>query len=148
MDTANVQQIRNQLVRILRRGGRPAELVTYTPEFVDLVWPVEAGMPRQGIHDRAILAHRLLTAAVATLDQPHSEATGIMLCLWPGTLALTLDQRRERAARLFGVQPGTFRRPAHEGHLLLNLSLEIYLRVRDRHDRRRTLPTAEHGGVA
>ncbi|WP_239395031.1 hypothetical protein, partial [Frankia sp. CiP3] len=65
MDTANVQQIRNQLVRILRRGGRPAELVTYTPEFVDLVWPVEAGMPRQGIHDRAILAHRLLTAAVA-----------------------------------------------------------------------------------
>jgi hypothetical protein len=148
METATMQQIHDQLVRMLRRGGRPAELITYTPEFVDLLCPAEDGMPRQAVHDRAIHAHRMLTAAVATLDQPHSEAMGIMMCLWPGTLALTLDQRRERAARLFGVQPGTFRRPTHEGHLLLNLSLELYLRVRDRHDRRRTLPTADHGGLA
>ncbi len=141
MNTTNVQQIQNHLGRTLRRGGRPAELITYAPEFVDLVWPAETGMPRQTIHDRAIHAHRLLTAAVAALEQPHSEAMGIMLCLWPGTLGLSLDQRRERAARLFGVQPDTFRRPAHEGHLVLNLALEIYQRVQERHDRRRTLPT-------
>ncbi|WP_157180419.1 hypothetical protein [Protofrankia coriariae] len=147
METATAQQIHNQLIRMLRRGGRPAELITYAPEFVDLVWPAEAGMPRQAIHDRALRAHRMLTAAVAAMEQPHSEAIGIMLCLWPGTLGLTLDQRRERAARLFGIQSDTFRRSAHEGRLVLNLSLEIYQRVRDRHDRRRTLPTADHDGA-
>ncbi len=55
---------------------------------------------------------------------------------------------RTGRARLYGVQPETFRRAPHEGHLLFKLSLEIYQRIRERHERRRTLPMTEQDGAA
>ncbi|WP_131745259.1 hypothetical protein [Frankia sp. Cppng1_Ct_nod] len=105
-------------------------------------------MPRRSIHDRAISTHRILTAAVAALDPTDHEAIGLMLCLWPRTRRLTPEQRRAQAADLYGIQPETFRRPTHEGHLLLNLAIELYQRIRDRHERRRTLPMTEEDGAA
>ncbi len=148
MDTPSVQHIKKQLVPVLRHGARPADLIAYTPEFVNLICPAEPGMPRQALDDRALATHRILTAAVAALDPPDHEAIGLMLCLWPRTRRLTLDQRRAQAADLYGIQPDTFRRPTHEGHLLLNLAIELYQRIRDRHERRRTLPMEEEDGAA
>jgi hypothetical protein len=50
----------------------------------------------------------------------------IMLCLTPGN-HVTLERRREQAAGLMGVQPGTFRRTRGRGDsLLLDVAVEIY----------------------
>jgi hypothetical protein len=60
------------------------------------------------------------------LDPPGREAIMIMMGRRPGTRDLTLDRRRELAARLYHVQPGTFRREAHQSMLLWDLTMEIY----------------------
>jgi hypothetical protein len=127
-DRFDVEALLVQLRRSFRHGARAAQLVSRTPELVDLLRPARKGGTGT-VYDRALAAEREIGEAVAGMDPPADAALGYLLCLRPGTLGVRLERRREQAARLFEVTPETFRRrDRHETMLVLGLGLELYRR--------------------
>jgi len=126
--------VQKGLKRALRKGARASRLVLYTPDVVDLLVPEDSGRSddeshasqEPSIHRRALIAERIIRAAIERIGGADAEALMILLSLRPGTLGLTLDSRRQAAARLVGVRAETFRRKNHEGLMIWDLAMEIW----------------------
>jgi hypothetical protein len=125
----DVDALRGQLRAALPHGVRAAQLCDHTPTLIDLLCPAVPSDPAT-LADRAITAERIISDAAAAMDSPGDEAVRIMLRLAPGTRYHGVENRRERAARLFHIEAGTFRRGHREGALLFDLAVEIYRRRR------------------
>jgi hypothetical protein len=121
-----IEAIRVELHRALRHGGRAAHLVKYAPSLVEMLCPpAQRDRPP---HERALLAEEAIRSAIDSLGG-RADVLAVVLGLSPGTLELTLEQRRQRAASALGMLPATFRRDRHEGLLLWDLATEIYRRA-------------------
>lgn len=114
-----------ELRRALRHGARASRLVRYSPELVEMLCPADQ-RPDLTVFDRARRTEELLRRAISAIGGSYGEAAAILLCLAPGTLGLTLEQRRQRAGQLLGKLPDTFRRARHEGLLLWDLVGEVW----------------------
>jgi hypothetical protein len=123
-----IEAIRADLGRAMRHGGRAAHLVRYAPGLVDLLCP--APQYDRPPHERALVAEEMIRSAIGSLGG-RAEVLATVLGLSPGTLELTLEERRQRAAAALGILPATFRRDRHEGLLLWDLATEIYRRARE-----------------
>jgi hypothetical protein len=125
-DGLTIEAIRVELHRALRHGGRAAHLVKYAPSLVEMLCPpVQRDRPP---HERALLAEEAIRSAIGSLGD-RADVLAVVLGLSPGTLELTLEARRQRAASALGMLPATFRRDRHEGLLLWDLATEIYRRA-------------------
>lgn len=124
----DIEALHTELRRVLRHGARAARLVHYSPELVELLLPEDAS-PRLTIYDRAIQVEDVLRQAIQTVGGIEGDALMILFCFEPGTLGLTLEQRRQQAGELFGLLPGTFRRDRWEGMLLWEVGVEVYRRL-------------------
>jgi hypothetical protein len=136
------EAVQKELKRALRKGARASRLVLYSRDLVELLvpassTPAEAGIAGQqsaaeksdapvGIHDRAIAAEGIIRDAIERIGGSSGEALHTIFCLKPGTLGLTLEQRRQMAGELLGMQGETFRRYRHEGLLIWDLAMEVY----------------------
>jgi len=130
-DCFTIEGIRAELRRALRHGGRAAHLVEYAPGLVALLCPAQhRGRPP---HERALVTEEMIRSAISALGG-RADVLAIVLGLAPGTLELTLEERRRRAAAALDILPATFRRDRHEGLLLWDLATEIYRRADDRED--------------
>ncbi len=119
--------LRTELQRALRHGTRAASLVAHTG-LVDLLYP--AGPDGLHIVDRAIRTAAFIAETITSLDAPSNTIMAIMLCLKPGTSRMTLAIRREHAASMLSIQPGTFRcEKQHEQAFVTELALALYQRA-------------------
>jgi len=110
------------LRRAFRKGAHAAELLTYTPDVIDMVCPG----PPETIYERAVRAEHAITAAVEAMEPPRDAIMGTLLCLRPRTMGVALDRRRAQAARAAGVTTETFRRERqHEQVIVLDLALRL-----------------------
>jgi hypothetical protein len=109
----------------VRRGARAARLVEHVPEIIELLYPA-ADHPHLSQHTRAIQVEADIRHAVDNdIGGAPGEALAAILCLRPGTVGRTLEDRRQIAGNYFHLQGGTFRRDRHEGALLLDLAIEL-----------------------
>jgi hypothetical protein len=127
-DDFTIEAIRADLGRAMRHGGRAAHLVRYTPGLVELLCPAE--QIDRPPHERALVAEEMIRSGIGALGG-GAEVLSTVLGLSPGTLGLTLEERRQRAAAELGILPATFRRDRHEGLLLWDLATEIYRLARE-----------------
>jgi hypothetical protein len=104
---------------------RASRLVRYSPELIELVQPVSED-PGLSVYDRALKTEQVIRQAIDTIGGPEAEALLILFCLKPGTTGMNLETRRQHAAELLGILPGTLRRERHEGRLLWDLAMEVY----------------------
>ncbi len=119
------EALHRELRRALRYGARASRLVRFTPELVELLFPPNEHV-ETSIHDRAISTENLIRQGIEQVGGTNAEALSIILCLVPGTLRTTLEERRRQAAELLDILPDTFRRERHEGLLLWDLAMEVY----------------------
>jgi hypothetical protein len=70
---------------------------------------------------------QLIREAIEHIGGPEAEALSILLCLKPGTTGMNLETRRQHAAELLGILPDTLRRERHEGLLLWDVAVEVYI---------------------
>jgi hypothetical protein len=140
------EAVQRELKRALRKGARASRLVLYFRDLVELLVPEpsassEVGIADHGstaersdapvgIHDQAIAAEAIIREAIERIGGSSGEALRTIFCLKPGTLGLTLEQRRQMAGELLGMRGETFRRDRHEGLLIWDLAMEVYGRVR------------------
>ena len=139
-----IEAIHAQLVRALRHGGRAAHLVRYAPGLVDLMCP--AGKHQRPPHERALVTEDAIRSAIRSLGG-RADVLAVVLGLAPGTLELTLEERRQRAAAVLGILPATFRRDRHEGLLLWDLATEIYRRADEGGAGQEPGPVGRGGGL-
>lgn len=108
-----------------RWGVRVWRLVHYAPQVVELLFPA-AHYPGLSVHDRAIAVEKLTRAAVDCIGGDAGHVLAITLCLAPGTLGCTLDERRRLAAEYLGILQDTWERGWREDRLFHDLVMEIY----------------------
>lgn len=113
------------LRRALFYGVRASQLLRYTPDLIDLLYP-KGAYPQMNEHDRALHTEMLIRRAVASIGGLSGDALATMLCLSPGLVGRPLTDRRRIAADLFHRQPRTFYRGRYEKDLLYDLAVEIY----------------------
>lgn len=121
----NVDALFAGLGRALFYGARASQLLQYTSEIVDLLYPREA-YPWMNDHDRALSAERLIRQAIAVIGGLSGDALAAMLCLSPGLVGRPLADRRRIAASLFHRQPRTFCRGRYQKDLFYDLAVVIY----------------------
>lgn len=121
----NIEALHRYLRACLRHGARASRLLRYTPEIIDLLYP-ETDHPNIDRHDRALLVEADIRRGIDTIGGDAGHAIATVLCLPPGTLGRTLEDRRHIAAYHLGINADTFRRHWHEGALLFDLAIEIY----------------------
>jgi hypothetical protein len=119
------EALQESLRRSLRRGARASRLVRYSQELIELVEPASES-PEPTVYDRALKTEQVIRAGIDAIGGPEAEALLILFCLKPGTTGMNLETRRQHAAELLGILPGTLRRERHEGRLLWDLAMEIY----------------------
>jgi len=120
------EAVQKELKRALRKGAQASRLVRFSQSLVDLLVPAHLGGPEIAIHDRAIAAEQLIREGISAIGGASGEALTNILCLKPGTLDLTLEQRRQAAGALLGMEGETFRRDRHEGLLIWDLAMSVY----------------------
>jgi len=108
-----------------RLGVRVWRLVHHTPRVIELLFPA-AHYPGLSVHDRAIAVEKLTRDAVDSIGGDAGHALAITLCLLPGTLGHTLDERRRLAAAHLGISQDTWERGWREDRLFHDLVMEIY----------------------
>lgn len=121
----DLEALHRELRRSLRYGLRASRLIRYCPEFVELVLPAQ-DYHELSLPERAITVEQLIREAIDSIGGPEAEALLILFCLKPGTTGMNLETRRQYAADLLGILPGTLRRERHEGRMLWDLTVEIY----------------------
>jgi hypothetical protein len=130
IDMAGTQPLDIEMLHVAfkearRLGVRVWRLVHYTPHVVELLFPA-ARYPGISLHDRAIAVEQLTRDAVASIGGEVGHALAITLCLLPGTLGCTLDERRRLAATHLGILQDTWERGWREERLFHDLVMEIY----------------------
>lgn len=121
----DVEKLHQFLKDALRRGARAARLIQHVPGIVDLLYPADQ-YSHLNQHQRALCVEADIRHAIdEDIGGAAGEAVATILCLRPGTLGRTLEDRRRVGATYLGLEPGTFRRDRHEGALLLDLAVEI-----------------------
>jgi len=121
----DVEKLHRYLKNSVRHGARAARLVEHVPEIVELLYPA-AQWPHLSQHERALSVEADIRRAVdEDIGGAPGEALATILCLRPGTVGRTLEDRRRVAAAYLGMEGGTFRRDRHEGALLLDVAVEI-----------------------
>lgn len=108
-----------------RLGVRVWRLVHHTPHVIELLFPA-AQYPGLSVYDRAIAVEKLTRDAVDSIGGDVGHALAITLCLLPGTLGQTLDERRRLAAAHLGILQDTWERGWREDRLFHDLVMEIY----------------------
>jgi hypothetical protein len=108
-----------------RLGVRVWRLVHHTPHVIELLFPA-THYPGLSVHDRAIAVEKLTRDAVDSIGGDVGHALAITLCLLPGTLGQTLDERRRLAAAHLGILQDTWERGWREDRLFHDLVMEIY----------------------
>lgn len=78
--------------------------------------------------DRAFRAENLIRASIERIGGDEARALLIVTGLAAGMHGRILEQRRQAAAEMIGVLPGTFRRANHEGLMLWDLAVELCAR--------------------
>jgi hypothetical protein len=120
-----VKRLHQYLKDTLRRGARAARLIQHVPGIIDLLYPPDQ-YPHLSRHQRALCVEEDIRRAIdEDIGGAAGEAVATILCLRPGTLGRTLEDRRRVGATYLDLEPGTFRRDRHEGALLLDLAVEI-----------------------
>ena len=132
----DIEDLHHHLRDALRHGARASRLLRYTPAIIELLCPA-ADHPDLNEYDRAIAAESLIRHAIDAIGGNPGHAIATVLCLPPGTLGRTLEDRRRIAAGYLDIEADTFRRYPHEKTLLFDLAIEIY-----RHH------TTNHAGIA
>lgn len=108
-----------------RWGVRIWRLVDCAPHVIELLYPA-THYPGVSLHDRAIAVEQLTRNAVEVIGGDVGHALAITLCLPPGTLGQTLDERRRLAAEHLGIHQDTWERGWREDRLFHDLVMEIY----------------------
>lgn len=121
----NVDALFAGFCRALFYGARASQLLRYTPDIIDLLYPKEA-YPGMNDHDRALNTERLIRRAVAFIGGLSGDALATLLCLSSGLVGRPLADRRRIAADLFHRAPRTFCRGRYEKDLLYDLAVVIY----------------------
>lgn len=119
-DRINVRDLHATLTAALRHGARTARIAHYTPHLIEILYP-------DGSLTAAYLAaaEDTIRAAVESIGGTDGQALATLLGLAPGTLGMTLTDRRAVAARMLGMEPDTMRRN-HQRSLMWDLAMEIY----------------------
>lgn len=128
----NIEELYPQLRRALRHGARASRLLRYTPDVIELLYPA-AAYPDLNACDRALQVEAVIREAAEAIGGNPGHAIAIVLCLPPGTVGRTLEDRRRVAARHLDLEADTWRRDWHEGALLYDLAIEIYRLHTTRH---------------
>jgi len=119
---SSAHTIHNALRKALRHGARAALLATHSPELIDLLTPGS----EDHLNDRARLAEGIIRDGIETLPHPDSDAALALFALSRTRTTTTLEARRRQAAECVGVHPDTFRKPHHEGVLILDITSAIH----------------------
>ena len=117
----DVDTVETLLCQARRHGAGAAELARYRPDLVDLLTPPDGTSPKT----RALLAERLIRAAIDRLDPPADQAMRTLFGLTADARRKSVAYRRDEAARLMSLTPGAFRRPHREGSMILDIAYEI-----------------------
>jgi hypothetical protein len=121
----DIERLHEVFKEARRLGVRVWRLVHYAPHVVELLFPA-AQYPGISLHDRAIAVEKLTRTAIDCIGGDAGHALAITLCLLPGTLGCTLDERRRLAAAHLGVLQDTWERGWREERLFHDLVMEIY----------------------
>jgi len=120
-----LEELHDALIRARRRGVRAARLLDHAPDLIQMLYP--AGQhPKLDDDERAQATENLIKAAVDAIGGDVGHALALTLCLPPGTLGLTLEQRRQRAAEHLGIHPHTWTKGWRESRLVRDLIYEIH----------------------
>ncbi|ROO88742.1 hypothetical protein EDD29_6421 [Actinocorallia herbida] len=125
LDTTTLQE---GLAQLLYSGARMGHLLTPAGvhPWVDLIAPRAAGDTPYG-GSRAIAAEEIVTTAIAAVGGTHGQAMEILLQIAPGTSGLSLSERREMCADIFGISVETFvKTDKYEKGIMRILLMEIY----------------------
>ncbi|ADP79556.1 hypothetical protein [Pseudofrankia inefficax] len=120
-DRPDVETVETLLGKARRHGAGAAELARHRPDLVDLLTPPDGTSPKT----RALLAERIIRAAIDRLDPPADSAMRALFGLTAETRRRSVAYRRDEAARLICLTPGAFRRPNREGSMILDIAFEI-----------------------
>jgi len=120
-DRPDVETVETLLCKARRHGAGAAELARHRPDLVDLLTTPDGTSPKT----RALLAERIIRAAIDRLDPPADRAMRALFGLTAGTRRRSVAYRRDEAARLISLTPGAFRRPNREGSMILDIAFEI-----------------------
>jgi len=117
----DVDTVETLLCKARRHGAGAAELARHRPDLVDLLTPPDG----TSLKTRALLAERVIRAAIDRLDQPADQAMRTLFGLTADARRKSVAYRRDEAARLMSLTPGAFRRPHREGSMILDIAFEI-----------------------
>ncbi|WP_103338778.1 hypothetical protein [Amycolatopsis sp. CA-126428] len=120
-----MEELSDHLRGVVFYGATAPSLLAHYREVVDLLYPADehGGLD---LDQRALLAEDLIRQAARNVDKrTGAEAASTVLGLAVGTQGRKLLDRRRIAGDFFGVLPGTFRKPQHEGRLMRALAAEI-----------------------
>lgn len=120
----DLEELHNALIRARRRGVRAPRLLDYAPDLIEMLYPAEQH-PNLDDDERAQATENLIKAAVDSIGGDVGHALALTLCLPPGTIGLTLEQRRQRAAEHLRIDPHTWERGWREPRLIRDLVYEI-----------------------
>lgn len=116
-------ELRKGLSALVRRGGsRPQDLIFETPETLHALR--ELGLGAEG--QLETLLSEEIAAVIEDLPTADAQAARIMLGLDAAARGTRLGERRERAAKILKVAPGTFRN-RQEGRILDSVSRAVAL---------------------
>lgn len=123
--TSTIEKLHILLRQVATYGAQAERLLEKTPEFVNLTHPAadHAGLSDM---ERASLSEAVVRRGLDAIGGTARQALTTSLGLRPGLLRTTHTHRRSIAAEYVGVKLDTYRRPAWEGALLLNLAFEIH----------------------
>ena len=127
LDPLDPAEVLNELRHAFRHGARAALLTHHAPRLVDLLTPppADAAQPAATLPRRARETEKLIRIAIAELGGDDAAALSIMFGLTRHAANSSASARRRAAARRLGIQPDTFRRPNHEGVLMLDLAMRL-----------------------
>ncbi|OHV57962.1 hypothetical protein [Pseudofrankia sp. BMG5.36] len=117
----DVETVETLLCKARRHGAGAPELARHRPDLVDLLNPPDGTSPKA----RALLAERIIRAAIDRLDPPADQAMRTLFGLTADTRRKSVAYRRDEAAYLMSITPGAFRRPHREGSMILDIAFEI-----------------------
>ena len=121
----DIEALHHHLRYALRHGARASRLLRYTPAIIELLCPA-ADHPDADQYERALRAETDIRRGIDAIGGHAGRAIATVLCLPPGTLGRTLEDRRRIAAGYLDIEADTFRRHPHEKTLLFDLAIEIY----------------------
>lgn len=119
----DITHIREHLKRTLKHGARAEHLATHNLDMIEYIFPATSHTDRT-TQDRAFWVQHELDHATQDIGGTLGQAAAILLGLRPGT-DTTLEQRRQHAATLAGIEPETFRKHWQD-HILTDLAYRIY----------------------